>query len=138
MATPCIAVSPPIYQARTTRQCRSTTPTFEPLVHVLLAAPTHPPTAPGADDAAVSQHHGLGGAGAVDLANAVIAACQRPAAFKFTYGLDLTLKVGVWRSWEGRGGGVVEEGVGVWWPNQCVERAGVGERTERRVLHQSP
>ena len=54
--------------------------------------PCHLP--PGADEAAVAQHHGLGGAGAVDLANAVIRTCTKPADFKFTYPLDLSLKVG--------------------------------------------
>ncbi len=49
--------------------------------------------AAGADDAAVAQHHGRGGAGAVDLARAVMAACTKPAAFKFTYPLDIPLKV---------------------------------------------
>ena len=52
------------------------------------------PLLPGADEAAVAQHHGQGGAGAVDLANAVIRTCQKPADFKFTYPLDLSLKVG--------------------------------------------
>jgi hypothetical protein len=47
----------------------------------------------GADDAAVAQHHGLGGEGAVDLARAVMGACEKPAAFKFTYPLDISLKV---------------------------------------------
>jgi formyltetrahydrofolate synthetase len=42
----------------------------------------------------VAQHHGRGGAGAVELAEAVIAACQRPAAFKFLYPLEAPLKVG--------------------------------------------
>ncbi|KAI3438087.1 hypothetical protein D9Q98_000529 [Chlorella vulgaris] len=46
----------------------------------------------GADDAAVAQHHGLGGEGAVDLARAVMGACEKPAAFKFTYPLDISLK----------------------------------------------
>jgi len=52
----------------------------------------------------VAQHHGLGGAGAVDLANAVIRTCQKPANFEFTYPLDLSLKVGR-RSGAGGGGG---------------------------------
>lgn len=61
--------------------------------------------AAGAADAAVAQHHGQGGAGAVDLANAVIAACASGAAdFKFTYPLDIPLKVGsVWGSLVGSG-----------------------------------
>lgn len=49
--------------------------------------------AAGADDAQVAQHHGKGGAGAVDLAQAVMRACQKPSDFKFTYSLDLSLRV---------------------------------------------
>ena len=52
--------------------------------------------AAGAHDAAVAQHHGQGGAGAVGLARAVMAACQQPADFRFTYPLDIPLKVGRW------------------------------------------
>ncbi|KAL4452211.1 hypothetical protein ABPG75_007873 [Micractinium tetrahymenae] len=48
--------------------------------------------AAGAEDAVVAQHHGLGGAGAVDLARAVIAACEKPASFGFLYPLDIPLK----------------------------------------------
>ncbi len=40
-----------------------------------------------------SSHHALGGAGAVNLANAVIEACQKPSDFKFLYPLDLSIKV---------------------------------------------
>ena len=39
-----------------------------------------------------ARHHALGGAGAVDLARAVIAACQQPIDFKFLYPLDLSIK----------------------------------------------
>ncbi|KAL4441199.1 hypothetical protein ABPG77_011436 [Micractinium sp. CCAP 211/92] len=48
--------------------------------------------AAGAEGAVVAQHHGQGGAGAVDLAKAVIAACEKPASFKFLYELDIPLK----------------------------------------------
>ncbi|KNC54684.1 formate-tetrahydrofolate ligase [Thecamonas trahens ATCC 50062] len=48
--------------------------------------------AAGAVDAVCSEHHGKGGAGAVDLANAVIAATQEPSDFKHLYELDLPLK----------------------------------------------
>lgn len=48
--------------------------------------------AAGAEGAVVAQHHGQGGAGAVDLAKAVIAACEKPASFKFLYPLDIPLK----------------------------------------------
>lgn len=54
----------------------------------------------------MAQHHGQGGAGAVDLANAVIRTCQKPADFKFTYPLDLGLKVGgAWGGGAGSDGG---------------------------------
>ncbi|CAG9459985.1 unnamed protein product [Pedinophyceae sp. YPF-701] len=42
----------------------------------------------GATDAVIAEHHGKGGAGAVDLANAVVKACETPANFKFTYALE--------------------------------------------------
>lgn len=46
----------------------------------------------GAEDAVMSNHWAYGGAGAVQLAEAVIKACQTPSDFKFLYDLDLTLK----------------------------------------------
>jgi methylenetetrahydrofolate dehydrogenase (NADP+)/methenyltetrahydrofolate cyclohydrolase/formyltetrahydrofolate synthetase/formate--tetrahydrofolate ligase len=46
----------------------------------------------GAEDAAVSDHWALGGAGAVDLANAVVAACEKPSHFRFLYPLELGIK----------------------------------------------
>ena len=58
----------------------------------LTPAPMHPAGPAGADDAAVCQHHALGGAGAVDLARAVMQACRRPSEFKFLYPLELPLK----------------------------------------------
>ena len=48
--------------------------------------------AAGAEDARVSDHWAKGGAGAVDLANAVVAACQKPSKFEFLYSLDLSIK----------------------------------------------
>eukprot|EP00199_Chlamydomonas_sp_CCMP681_P001381 CAMPEP_0119108120 /NCGR_PEP_ID=MMETSP1180-20130426/13478_1 /TAXON_ID=3052 ORGANISM="Chlamydomonas cf sp, Strain CCMP681" /NCGR_SAMPLE_ID=MMETSP1180 /ASSEMBLY_ACC=CAM_ASM_000741 /LENGTH=636 /DNA_ID=CAMNT_0007093703 /DNA_START=81 /DNA_END=1991 /DNA_ORIENTATION=+ len=48
--------------------------------------------AAGAFDAVVCAHHGLGGAGAVDLARAVAAACAQPSEFKLLYPLDLPIK----------------------------------------------
>lgn len=47
----------------------------------------------GAFDAVVTKHHALGGAGAVDLAQAVIKACSQPAEFQFLYDVDLPIKV---------------------------------------------
>ena len=38
-------------------------------------------------------HHAKGGAGAVALGEAVIAACTLPAQFKFLYPLELSIKV---------------------------------------------
>ncbi|KAG1675685.1 hypothetical protein FOA52_002394 [Chlamydomonas sp. UWO 241] len=48
--------------------------------------------AAGADAAVVCNHHGLGGAGAVDLAEAVDAACSKPKEFKFLYDANLPIK----------------------------------------------
>ena len=46
----------------------------------------------GAEDAVVSNHWAEGGAGAVDLAKAVIAACEKESDFKFLYSLDKGIK----------------------------------------------
>ncbi|CAK0738789.1 hypothetical protein CVIRNUC_001093 [Coccomyxa viridis] len=46
----------------------------------------------GAFDAVVCWHHARGGEGAVDLAKAVIAACEQPSHFQFLYPLDLSIK----------------------------------------------
>ena len=46
----------------------------------------------GAGDAVVSEHWARGGAGAVDLASAVVAACQKPHVFKFLYPLEMSIK----------------------------------------------
>jgi formyltetrahydrofolate synthetase len=48
--------------------------------------------AAGAEDAVRSNHWAEGGAGAVDLANAVVKACEKPGKFKFLYSLDLSIK----------------------------------------------
>jgi len=48
--------------------------------------------AAGAEDAVVSNHWAEGGAGAVELAHAVVAACQKPSHFKFLYPLDMSIK----------------------------------------------
>jgi formyltetrahydrofolate synthetase len=48
--------------------------------------------AAGASDAVVSNHWAQGGAGAVDLGKAVIAACEKPSDFHFLYPLDLSIK----------------------------------------------
>jgi formyltetrahydrofolate synthetase len=48
--------------------------------------------AAGAEDAVVSNHWAEGGAGAVELANAVVAACQKPSKFKFLYPLEMSIK----------------------------------------------
>jgi len=44
----------------------------------------------GAEDAVVSRHWMEGGAGAKDLAEAVVAACEKPNDFKFLYDLEST------------------------------------------------
>ncbi|PRP88414.1 formate-dihydrofolate ligase [Planoprotostelium fungivorum] len=46
----------------------------------------------GADAAVVSNHWAEGGAGAVELAQAVVDACEKPTDFKFLYTLDLSIK----------------------------------------------
>lgn len=48
--------------------------------------------AAGAAEAVVCSHHAHGGAGAVDLARAVEAACQQPSSFQFLYPSELSLK----------------------------------------------
>ncbi len=46
----------------------------------------------GAEDAVVSEHWEFGGEGAVDLANAVIKAAEKPSHFDFLYPLDMSIK----------------------------------------------
>jgi len=46
----------------------------------------------GADDAALSNHWAEGGAGAIELAEAIIKACEKPSDFKFLYPLDVSIK----------------------------------------------
>jgi formyltetrahydrofolate synthetase len=46
----------------------------------------------GAFDAVVANHWALGGAGAVDLGKAVIAACEQPSNFHFLYPLEKSIK----------------------------------------------
>ena len=46
----------------------------------------------GAEDAAVSKHWAEGGMGAAKLAEAVVAACDKPNDFKFLYPLDWSIK----------------------------------------------
>ena len=48
--------------------------------------------ASGADDAVMSNHWAEGGAGAVELAKAVAAACEKPSNFRFLYPLELGIK----------------------------------------------
>ena len=48
--------------------------------------------AAGAEDAVLSTHWANGGDGAVDLAKAVIAACEKPSNFQFLYPLEWTIK----------------------------------------------
>jgi len=48
--------------------------------------------AAGAEDAAVARHWMEGGAGAVELAEAVVKAAEKPSNFKFLYPLDLSIK----------------------------------------------
>jgi formyltetrahydrofolate synthetase len=49
--------------------------------------------AAGASAAVVTRHHALGGAGAVDLAHAVVAACSGGGEFKYLYDVEQPIKV---------------------------------------------
>jgi formyltetrahydrofolate synthetase len=49
-------------------------------------------TEAGAETAAMSDHWTNGGDGAVELAEAVVAACEKPSDFKFLYPLDWPIK----------------------------------------------
>ena len=46
----------------------------------------------GASDAVMANHWAQGGAGAVELGKAVIAACEKPSNFQFLYPLDISIK----------------------------------------------
>ncbi|HEX5432102.1 MAG TPA: formate--tetrahydrofolate ligase [Bryobacteraceae bacterium] len=48
--------------------------------------------AAGAEDAVMTNHWAEGGAGAVNLAKAVVAACEKPAKFRFLYPLEMSIK----------------------------------------------
>ena len=48
--------------------------------------------ASGAEGAVMSDHWAQGGAGAVDLAKALVAACQKPSKFRFLYPLEMSIK----------------------------------------------
>jgi formyltetrahydrofolate synthetase len=48
--------------------------------------------AAGAEDAVRANHWAEGGAGAVDLGTAVIAACEKPSQFRFLYPLEMSIK----------------------------------------------
>jgi len=46
----------------------------------------------GAEDAVPSEHWAKGGEGAIELAKAVIKACEKPSKFEFLYPLDIPIK----------------------------------------------
>ncbi|NLE50012.1 MAG: formate--tetrahydrofolate ligase [Chloroflexi bacterium] len=46
----------------------------------------------GAESVAMSDHWARGGEGAIELAEAVVAACEKPSDFRYLYPLDLPLK----------------------------------------------
>ena len=48
--------------------------------------------AAGAEDAVQSDHWAQGGAGAVELGRAVVAACEKPSHFRFLYPLEMGIK----------------------------------------------
>ena len=48
--------------------------------------------AAGAEDAVLADHWAQGGAGAVDLGKAVMAACEKPHEFRFLYPLEMGIK----------------------------------------------
>lgn len=49
----------------------------------------------GAADAVVCEHHAYGGAGAANLGEAVISACQQKVDFKFLYDSQQPIKVSI-------------------------------------------
>jgi len=49
-------------------------------------------TEAGAEGAVRSDHWAQGGAGSVELAEAVVAACEKPADFKFLYDVEMSIK----------------------------------------------
>ncbi len=56
----------------------------------------------GASAAVTTNHHALGGAGALDLGEAVIKACNQQSEFNFLYDAGLSIKVqraGIGGSW---------------------------------------
>ena len=53
---------------------------------------THAHTLAGAEAATICNHHGLGGAGATDLGQAVLDACDKPSKFEFLYDVELPIK----------------------------------------------
>jgi formate--tetrahydrofolate ligase len=66
-----------------------------------LAAVKDAAVAAGASAAVVCRHHALGGAGAVELAEAVQEACaENKGEFSFLYDVNLPIKVGMqWTNW---------------------------------------
>ena len=54
----------------------------------------------GASAAVTTNHHALGGAGALDLGEAVIKACNQQSEFNFLYDVGLSIKVWERDSWE--------------------------------------
>jgi formyltetrahydrofolate synthetase len=46
----------------------------------------------GAEDAVMTDHWAQGGGGSIDLAEAVMAACEQPKSFQFLYPLDMPLE----------------------------------------------
>lgn len=48
--------------------------------------------AAGADDAVACSHWAKGGQGALELADAVVKACNKPSNFKYLYDMDLSLE----------------------------------------------
>jgi len=69
--------------------CVNAFPTDTDAEHALI---TRAALAAGADFAVVSRVHAEGGAGGAALAEAVVAACERPKAFAFTYPDDASIK----------------------------------------------
>ncbi len=53
----------------------------------------------GASAAVICNHHGLGGAGAAELGQAVVEACGQPSSFKFLYDVNLSIKASVCGGW---------------------------------------
>ena len=79
--------------------------------------------AAGAEDALLCTHWANGGDGAVELAHAVIAACEQPSAFQFLYPLEWSIKAKIEKiAMDIYGAGSVQLHAGGGGPDRAVSR----------------